>query len=501
MSANTEMIKIPFTQIEVPQTVVAAVALAGVGLYFYRAKTTALKNPDHGAAFEHKALTNSPNNRKTFAAPSSPSAVGLQPFVRAKIVSENRAATERRRQSGSGQSTPFAQKFKLKNKSIGLLVDVDIPVKFDRKLRDFGFRNGIEEFDYHSGVKLTNLFMRNESLFDKKVAGLGLGAEFGVKQLITPLSAQQRGAFQTKLAEQGFQVKALPTNFAPIDAENYIIYNPDDSLDDCYSKIIADGSSEDDVARSLAIVDQFYEYDPQCKDPKKAICSPILRMTGGRLLKPDAFNKISTKTRSDSVSGGGDKYSTKKGEGIPEGMKQAFRLAGVYTIRTRIYIIEKTVDLWEDIRKVSTDEVSDPLALTLSAIYWTVMAFCPALAAVEWLALKGLKNYVTFLKATYNFTCAGNKTSRKRGDKIKDFANVDRSSAMDFVCQRCMLPKAQEGKWINKGYRPYFIADPGLRNIVSWWIYNPGWDYGDAKDIKALLARRTKYSGEKGPAT
>lgn len=468
-----------------PTHVVGAIVLAGLGLHLYRS----LNKEEQ--PFKMLALTNA--SRKKFVVPATPSVVGVQPFVRARIEIE-----KRKRTSGNN---PFSKKFKLKNKSVGLDVEVDLPVEFDRKLKSFGpeFSRGVESFDYHNAVKLSNLFMRSENLFDKAVAGLGAGPAIGLKYLTSPLSATARGNFQAKMMEQGLEIKALPANFAPIDAENYIVYNPDDSLNDCYAQIITDSEKEEDVARSLAIVENFYIYDPQCKDPKSALCRPLLRMTGGRLAKPAAFDKISRKTKSAKISGGGDTYKTKSGEGISEGLQQAFKLAGIYTIRTKIYIMEKTENLWTDIRKVSADEVTDPLALALSTIYWTVMAFCPALAAVEYVALKSLRYTVTYMKAVYNYTCAGNKAFRGRSDKIKDYADVNRSTAMDFICQRCVL--ANEGKWVNKGYRPYFIADAGLKNLVSWWIYNPNYNMGDAADIKKLLAKRAKYSGEKGPNT
>ena len=407
---------------------------------------------------------------------TNPRVMGLQPFVQARFAQAKASRT-----AASSWKT-----FQLRSPTIGTNVPVELPIKVDSELRRVGVPNGIEAFPTNIAFALANLVERGDGLLGRYLSGMGLAK---LQNVTTPLSEEARRLIHARFTERGLQIAELPRNFALIEVENMIEIQADGT-----SRIVVDESSNATVARDIALVDEFYACDYEEKNSSSLAAPPLLRLMSGKLKLPAPFSKVSGSTSTVTVEKGKDKEKIKD---VPKkGVDKSFELVGRLSVRERIWVLEKINTTWDQISKISKSDLSDPVALALSLTYKTLMAACPALALVAATAKAALVKAEIWLKAGYNYLCAGDKWDRDRSNKIKDYKNVNRGKAFDIICAPSWL--GNEAEWIATGYRPYFYADRGIKNWFSWWQYNPGWDYGDAKDIKELLKRRSKY-GKDGP--
>lgn len=424
----------------------------------------------------HRAALAQTNPRSLRLSRVNPRVMGLQPFVQARL---NQAKASR-----TAAST--WKTFRLKSLTTGSEVPVELPIKVDTELRQLGVANGVEAFPTHIAYALTNMVERGDRLLGRILGGMGAAK---LKLLTTPLDDAARASLRSKFLERGIQIAEIPRNFALIEVENLIEIQADGT-----SRLSVDESSDATVARDIALVDEFYACDYDEKNSSSLAAPPLLRLMGGKLKLPSAFSKVSGSTSTVREGNSEDKDKIK---GVPKkGVEKAFALVGLLSIREKVWVVEKINSTWDELSKVSKSDLSDPAALAMSLTYKTLMAACPALALVAKAAKAAMTQAEIWLKTLYNYGCAGDKWNRKRSDKIKDYKNVNRSKAWDVVCAPSWL--GNEAEWIATGYRPYFYADRGIKNWFSWWQYNPGWDHGDAKDIKDLLRRRSKY-GKDGP--
>jgi hypothetical protein len=456
--------------------IVAPIAISLLALVRFGRWVEDAREPANILEQAHRAAIAQTNPARTNPARTNPRISELQPFVRARF--------EQAKASRTAAST--WKTFRLRSLTTGLDVAVDLPIKVDTELRRMGIPEGVEAFPTHIAYALTNMVERGDRLLGRILGGMGSSK---LKLLTTPLDDAARASLRAKFVERGIQIAEIPRNFALIEVENLIEIQSDGT-----SRLSVDESSDATVARDIALVDEFYACDYEEKNPSSFSAPPLLRLMSGKLKLPSAFSKVSGSTSTVREGNSKDKDKIK---GVPKkGVEKAFGLVGLLSLREKVWVVEKINSTWDEISKVSKGDLSDPAALALSLTYKTLMAACPAIALVAKAAKVAMTQAEIWLKTAYNYGCAGNKWDRSRSDKIKDYKNVNRSRAMDVVCAPSWL--GNEAEWIATGYRPYFYADRGIKNWFSWWQYNPGWDHGDAEDIKELLRRRSKY-GKDGP--